>query len=89
MLNNMYFLQKWKVAKIISILKKDKDKSLPSSYRSISLLLNLSKVFEMVINDAINHFCINNNIIPDNQYGFRVRHFTLYAINKLVSDNER
>lgn len=84
MLNNMYFPQKWKV-KIGAIPKKDKDKSLPSSYRSISLLPNLGKIFEMVINNAINHFCIKN-IIPDNQYGFRMHYSILYAINKLVSD---
>jgi len=40
----------------------------------------------MIINDAINHFCIKNDIIPDNQYGFRACHSTIHAINKLISD---
>ncbi|KAL6253991.1 hypothetical protein P5V15_015844 [Pogonomyrmex californicus] len=40
----------------------------------------------MVINDIINTFCRTNDIIPDNQFGFRLRHSTIHAINKLASD---
>lgn len=85
-LNNSYFPTKWKKAKIISITKKDKDGSLPSNLRPISLLPNISKVFEIVINEPLVTFCKKNNIIPENQFGFRHKHSTLHAINKFTSD---
>lgn len=86
MINHSYFPQKWKEAKVMSIPKKDKDKTLPASYRPISLLPNIGKVYKMVINDIINIFCSENSLLPENQFGFRARHFNIHAINKLVSD---
>lgn len=86
MINHSYFPQKWKEAKVIPLPKKDKDKALPESYRPISLLSNVGKVYEMIINDNINNFCRENNLLPDNQFGFRASHSTIHAINKLVSD---
>lgn len=86
MINYSYFLSKWKKAKVIPLPKKDKDKALPTSYRPISLLSNIGKVYEMVINDIINKYCEENNLLPENQFGFRARHSTIHAINKLVSD---
>lgn len=44
-----YFPAFWKVAKVIAIKKPGKDMSVPSSYRPISLLPTLSKVFERLI----------------------------------------
>lgn len=82
----MYFLQKWKEAKTIAILKKDKTNTSSSSYRPISLLSNLGKLYKILINNIINFFCTTNNIMPENQYGFRVKHSTIHSINKLVSD---
>lgn len=57
MINYSYFPNKWKEAKVITLPKKDKDKALPVSYRPISLLSNIGKVYEMVINDIINIYC--------------------------------
>ncbi len=48
MLNTGIFPDKLKVAKIISIHKKD-DKTLFTNYRPISLLPAISKIFEKVI----------------------------------------
>ena len=48
-LNIAYFPSAWKTAKLITIKKKDKDGSQLSSYRPISLLPNISKVFETLI----------------------------------------
>lgn len=86
MINYSYSPQKWKEAKVISLPKKDKDKTLPVSYRPISLLLNIGKVYEMAINDIINSYCYENKLLPDNQFGFRAKHSTIHAINKLTSD---
>ncbi|XP_076482644.1 uncharacterized protein LOC143304841 [Bombus vancouverensis nearcticus] len=85
-LNNTYFPRKWKKAKLIAITKKDKDGSSPANLRPISLLPNISKVFEIIINNPLTSFCTKNNIIPENQFGFRHKHSTIHAINKLTLD---
>ncbi|XP_063994275.1 uncharacterized protein LOC135171576 [Diachasmimorpha longicaudata] len=85
-LNNMYFPQQWKLAKVIALHKKGKDGSDPSSYRPISLLPNISKICEIFIYNAILHHCNKNKIIPEQQFGFRHKHSTIYAINKFTSD---
>lgn len=85
-LNLAYFPTPWKIAKLITIKKKGKDGSDSSSYRPISLLPNISKVFETTINDSIVSFCNSKNIIPEHQFGFRHRHSTIHAITKFTSD---
>lgn len=86
LLNHAHFPIFWKKAKVIPIHKKGKDNSNPNSYRPISLLPNIGKVFERIINDRISSVCRNKNIIPENQYGCRRHHTTTHAINKLSSD---
>ena len=85
-LNNTYFPRKWKKAKLIAITKKDKDGSSPANLRPISLLPNISKVYEMVINNPLAAFCSKNKVIPENQFCFQHKHSTIHAINKLTSD---
>ncbi|XP_015438110.1 PREDICTED: uncharacterized protein LOC107193219 [Dufourea novaeangliae] len=85
-LNLGYFPSAWKTAKLITIKKKDKEGNNPTSYRPISLLPNISKVFETIINNAINSHCTEKNIIPETQFGFRFHHSTVHAITKFTSD---
>lgn len=85
-INNYYFPSNWKRAKVLPILKKNKNANDPSSYRPISLTPSLSKVYEAIINTKISNHCNSNNIIPDLQFGFRYRHSTTHAIHKLLSD---
>ncbi|CAK9806151.1 Probable RNA-directed DNA polymerase from transposon X-element [Anthophora plagiata] len=85
-LNTSYFPEIWKTAKLITIKKKGKDGSDPNSYRPISLLPNISKVFETVINDSIVSFSNSRSIIPECQFGFRHKHSTVHAITKFTSD---
>lgn len=85
-LNQQYFLEIWKTSKIILIFKKGKPDNQTFSYRPISLTPNISKVYEIVINNSIINFCNENKIIPDNQFGFKRHHSTIHAINKLLSD---
>ncbi|XP_076751563.1 uncharacterized protein LOC143423842 [Xylocopa sonorina] len=47
-LHSAHFPAAWKTAKLITIKKKGKDSSDPNSYRPISLLPNISKVFETI-----------------------------------------
>lgn len=85
-LNNKYFPSSWKFAKVLPILKKGKDPTKYDSYRPISLLPNIGKVYEVIINQLLQTFCDNNNIIPDCQFGFRRGHSTIHAIGKFTSD---
>lgn len=86
LLNYVTFPNEWKKAKVIALLKKNKESSSPESYRPVSLLPNIGKVFESVINEKIKEFCSDKEIIPECQFGFRRQHSTLHAINRLTSD---
>lgn len=64
------FPASWKSAILSPVLKSGKDASLPSSYRPIALLSCVSKVFERLVCKQITSFCFENNVLPDEQYGF-------------------
>ena len=72
-----------KIAKTIPLYKKG-DPHMPSNYRPISLLPTISKIFERVIyNQLYDHF-IKNNLLSEQQYGFRANHSTELAAIRLV-----
>ena len=68
----------FKIAKVIPIFKKG-DPSLLTNYRPISLLPTLSKIFERAIFTQLYSFFITNNILCEQQYGFKARHSTELA----------
>lgn len=86
MLNQGYFPDKWKVAKVITLIKKRDQPTEPDNLRPISLLPVISKIYERLINRSIVSFSEKNNIIPEQQFGFKKKHSTIHAINKLTSD---
>ncbi|XP_075157734.1 uncharacterized protein LOC142231001 [Haematobia irritans] len=86
MINNAFFPSKWKRAKVIILSKKDKDLTDPKNLRAISLLPNISKIFEMAVNNLIQKNCQKLNLICEKQFGFKHRHSTIHAINLLVSN---
>ena len=83
MLHTGIYPNAFKVAKVIPIFKKG-DRSLLTSYRPISLLPTLSKMFERVIFTQLYSFFITNNILCEQQYGFRAGHSTVLAATKLI-----
>ena len=85
-LNNAHYPEHWKTAVVHPIPKRGKDSSNPGNLRSISLLPNISKVFEKVINRVLQKWVDDKNIIPDKQFGFRAGNETIHAASKLVSD---
>lgn len=85
-INNGYFPNAWKIGRVFPIIKKNKNPSQSTSYRPITLLPNISKVFEKIIHKQMTNHVEENEIFPNNQFGFRRGHSTVHAINKLLSD---
>ena len=74
----------WKLAKIVPIYK-SKQKNLMCNYRPISLLPTLSKVLEKVVHNRLYTFCMKQNVLYENQFGFRKGHSTEHAILNFVA----
>ena len=68
-----------KIAKVIPIFKSNDQENI-ENYRSIAVLTSISKMFEKVLFKRILTFFENNNILDDNQYGFRPNRCTIDAI---------
>jgi hypothetical protein len=64
----------WKPAQVISILKPGKDPALPSSYRFISLLDVIGKLFEKILLARILYEVSERGLMRDEQFGFTPRH---------------
>lgn len=85
-----YFPDGWKHAKVLPIPKSGKELSKASNYRPISLLNALSKIFEKILVKRINAHLYSNNIIPNEQFGFRYNHSTnhqLLRVSKLIKNS--
>ena len=65
-------------------LYKKGDANTVNTYRPIPLLPAISKLFERVIYDRLYAQFDNNNILSQQQYGFRTKHSTELAAVKLV-----
>lgn len=74
----------WKSAKMIVILKPGKPPEDPSSYRPISLLPIIAKLFEKVVLSRIQTIIIRKKMLPDIQFGFRQKHATIEQIHRVV-----
>ncbi len=81
-----YFPHYWKISQIIMIPKPGKDSTVPSSYRPISLLPCLSKLFEKLLLMKITPILRERNIIPVHQFGFREHHGTIEQVNRLTGE---
>ena len=60
-----------------------------SSYRPISMLPTLSKIFEKVVYKQLYHYMNSNNLFHISQYGFCQKHATKYAALELVDSMDR
>jgi hypothetical protein len=79
-----YFPTQWKVAQIILIPKPGIPPHKLSSYRPISLLPIVSKVFEKLLLKRLLPLVEHANLIHNHQFGFRPRHSTIEQINRLI-----
>jgi len=74
----------WKHARVISILKPGKDPAQPSSYRPISLLDTIGKLFEKILLVRILQVVNERGMLRDEQFGFRPKHSTSLQLARLV-----
>ena len=78
-----------KTARCVPVYKgQNADPYQPASYRPISILTSINKVFEKCIHSQISTFLEENQHLPNFQYGYRKGHNTQQAIAKLCTNIE-
>ena len=82
-----YFPNELKTGKISPIHKKENEEIL-DNYRPVSTLPIFGKIFEKLIYTRLYGFLADENIIYENQYGFRKGHSTSHALNYSVNYTE-
>jgi hypothetical protein len=83
-LQAQYFPPVWKRDLVISILKPGKDQSLPSSFRPISLLYTIGKLFEKISLSRILSEVSGRWLPRDEQFEFRPKHSKTRQLARLV-----
>ena len=87
--------EQWTIGKIKQIYKNKGDSLDPSNYRLITILSCLVKLFTAVLNDKLCNFLEDNNLLNENQAGFRKHHsitdhiFTLYSLIALLKHEKK
>jgi hypothetical protein len=66
-----HFPPEWKHARVIFIPKPGKDPAQPTSYRPISLLDRIGKLFEKILLTRILHEVGERRLLRNEQFGFR------------------
>jgi len=84
-----YVPRLWKVAEVIMIPKPGKPPHEASSYRPISLLPVMSKLFEKLLIKRLKPIIVRKNLIPDHQFGFRSKHSTIDQVHRITNVIEK
>ena len=84
--NNGSFPSVWRHSVIIPILKPNKVKSDPASYRPIALTSNFCKLFERLVTFRLSWYLEKMGLINKNQSGFRSKKSTYDQLLKLSDD---
>ena len=80
-LNHGKFPEEWKKANVVPVFNKG-DKQGVKNYRPVSLLTICSKIFERIIYNNACNYLVDNNLISQNQSGFKRGDS---CINQLIS----
>ena len=75
----------WKEALVTPVLKKGCNTKL-GNYRPVSCLPAASKLLEIVVCDQLSKYLELNNLLPENQHGFRPRRSTMTAWQDIQLD---
>ena len=73
------FPERMKIAKVIPIFKSGK-KDYFTNYRPVSLIPQFSKILEKLFNNRLDKFLQINDILSNNQYGFRNNSTNCHAL---------
>lgn len=84
-----YVPRQWKVAEIIMVQKPGKPPNEVKSYRPISLLPVMSKIFEKLFLKRLQPVLQQRNLIPSHQFGFRASHSTIEQVHRIVDITEK
>jgi hypothetical protein len=76
------FTKPWKEALVTPTLKKGDPKK-KENYRPVSCLIVASKVLEKIVCDQVTDFMEKNNLLPENQHGFRAKRSTMTALTAM------
>ena len=79
----------WKAAEVIMIPKPGKPVNEVTSYRPISLLPILSKLFEKLLLKRLKPILDKKQIIPSHQFGFRNKHSTIDQVLRITTIIEK
>jgi hypothetical protein len=79
-----YYPILWKFAQIIMIPKPGKPETETQSYRSISLLNIVSKLFKRLLLNKIKALTPISTLIPNHQFGFREGHDTVQQCHRIL-----
>ncbi|TLM25092.1 reverse transcriptase family protein, partial [Acinetobacter baumannii] len=74
----------WKEADVIGIHKPGKPTNETSSYRPISLLSTIGKIYERLLRKRLWDFVTANKILIDEQFGFRSKHSCVQQVHRLT-----
>lgn len=81
--------KQWKVAEVMMILKPGKPPNDKKSYRPISLLPIISKLFEKLLLKRLKLIIEERNLIPTHQFGFREKHSTVEQVHRITNIIEK
>ena len=82
-----YFPRAWRRARVIALRKPGKDSyEVPRSYRPISLLSNLGKVLEKLVNTRLMRILERTRVLAPHQYGFRAGREVTDACTRFALD---
>ena len=76
--------ESWLIGNILPIYKNNGEVHNPENYRPITLLSCLGKLFTTIINNRLNKFAEEHNVLGDTQAGFRKGFSTVFIINSLI-----
>ena len=70
-----------KIDKVIPIFKSGEKEDL-NNYRPISVLPTIARIFERLLYNQLHKFFIENQLLGDQQHGFRSLHSTPLVLSK-------
>ena len=84
-LSTSIFPDPWKKSNVCPVFKKN-DKQIKGNYRGISLLCNVSKVFERLIYNPLYEYLIANGLLTPKNSGFKQNDSTINQLIKITHD---